>query len=100
MRVGFTAALTHPLTGLTPGSIIAFNGITLNLGDAYNNNTGVFTCPVDGNYFFMTSLMSGYNTKIHAEIVLQDIPLAAVYSQSSKLSEKQTHIHVLAKMPD
>lgn len=84
VRIAFTASLTHSLQGLSVDSVIIFDAIAINLGKGYSNTTGIFTCPADGNYFIMTTLMSGPGSRIHAEVVLDNTPKAAVFAQSSK----------------
>ena len=84
VRIAFTASLTHSIQGLSVGSVIIFDAIDINLGKGYSNTTGIFTCPADGNYFIMTSLMSGPGSRIHVEVVLDNTPKAAIFAQSSK----------------
>ena len=59
-----------------------FDDVTINLGNGYSKSNGVFTCPNNGHYFFMTSLMSGPTNKISAEIVVDGVAKAGVFSQS------------------
>ncbi|XP_033762936.1 complement C1q tumor necrosis factor-related protein 5-like [Pecten maximus] len=40
----------------TAADILIFDRVVLNEGDAYNNSTGVFTCPVNGTYKFTWSV--------------------------------------------
>ena len=47
---------------------VKFRGVTLNEGDHYDPNTGVFTCPADGIYVFTVSLYS--NSRYYSTVDL------------------------------
>jgi hypothetical protein len=49
--VGFTAYLDHR-QDVPANSVLKFNRVLYNLGNAYNNYTGIFTVPVNGTYLF------------------------------------------------
>lgn len=47
-----------------PGERIIYNSVRMNVGGAYDAGNGVFTCPINGYYFFSItsfSLVSRYN---------------------------------------
>ncbi|KAI4877702.1 hypothetical protein NFI96_031901 [Prochilodus magdalenae] len=62
-RLSFSAALTR--TQIDPGTII-FNKVFANEGHSYNPDTGMFTAPVSGRYFFSAVLTGHKNVKIEA----------------------------------
>ncbi|KAI1895854.1 hypothetical protein AGOR_G00111050 [Albula goreensis] len=62
-RLAFSAALTYPQ--VNPGTIV-FNKVFLNEGEFYNPQTGIFTAPLDGRYFFSAILTGRKNEKIEA----------------------------------
>lgn len=56
--VAFTAVVTPAdLTDLGAGQIIVFDKIITNVGNTYDNRTGIFTAPVRGVYVFEMALM-------------------------------------------
>ncbi|XP_023694540.2 EMILIN-1b [Paramormyrops kingsleyae] len=62
-QLSFSAALTYPK--VTSGTII-FDKVFVNKGDFYNPQTGIFTAPLDGHYFFSAILTGQKNVKIEA----------------------------------
>ena len=84
--INFTASLSSTMQGLSAGSTIVFDDVNINLGNGYSNSNGVFTCPNNGHYFFMTSLMSGPTDKISAEIVVDGVAKASVLSKSGNIN--------------
>ncbi|KAG5857373.1 hypothetical protein ANANG_G00018780 [Anguilla anguilla] len=62
-RLSFSAALTNQHDN--PGTIV-FNKVFVNQGDFYNPQTGIFTAPLDGRYFFSAVLTGRKNEKIEA----------------------------------
>ncbi|XP_071180307.1 heavy metal-binding protein HIP-like [Mytilus edulis] len=62
-RPAFTASLTsHKNLG---NEVIIFDKIWLNMGGAYDNDTGVFTAPKTGLYSISTTVMSHHNSDLH-----------------------------------
>nr|ABO26662.1 sialic acid binding lectin [Haliotis discus discus] len=50
-ETAFSAGLTTHLT-LQAGATVIYDKVFTNIGNAYDNNTGVFTCPQTGIYVF------------------------------------------------
>ena len=44
-----------------PSNQMAFKTVLTNEGGAFNADTGVFTCPVSGYYYFNAALLKHYN---------------------------------------
>ena len=74
---------------------ITFNAVTTNVGGAYNEKTGIFTCPIDGvygfiwtlaidnkKYFFVTLYKNGSAEDFKAYARLTDVK-SSVRSQST-----------------
>ena len=49
--IGFTAYTSEDLS-LSTGQVVKFNEVPTNMGAAFDVDTGVFTCPAAGLYFF------------------------------------------------
>ncbi|XP_051952563.1 EMILIN-1-like [Xyrauchen texanus] len=62
-RLSFSAALTRPQDN---AGTIFFNKVMVNEGNVYNPDTGMFTAPVNGRYFFSAVLTGHKNVKIEA----------------------------------
>ncbi|KAL1253881.1 hypothetical protein QQF64_016110 [Cirrhinus molitorella] len=62
-RMSFSAALTRPQPN---AGTIVFNKVFVNERNAYNPQTGMFTAPVKGRYFFSAVLTGHKNVKIEA----------------------------------
>merc|ERR1719239_1527354 len=53
-NVFFSAVVSSPngYVTLSTGQVIVFDKVISNEGNAYNKQNGIFTCPLDGFYFF------------------------------------------------
>ncbi|OWF36043.1 complement C1q subcomponent subunit B-like isoform X2 [Mizuhopecten yessoensis] len=56
--VAFTATRLGNLTNIPIYHTIVFEQVGVNEHNAYNSNTGVFTCPYDGLYEFASTIVS------------------------------------------
>ena len=56
-NIAFTVALNH--NGPQPDKKVMYDLILLNIGNGYSAQSGVFTCPRDGEYVFTWSTMGG-----------------------------------------
>ncbi|XP_052001127.1 EMILIN-1-like [Xyrauchen texanus] len=76
-RLSFSATLTNPM--VTSGTII-FDNTLVNEGDRYNPQTGIFTAPLDGRYFFSAILTGHKNERIEAVLSKSNYGMARVDS--------------------
>ncbi|KPP70123.1 EMILIN-1-like [Scleropages formosus] len=76
-QLSFSAALTNPQ--VNSGTII-FDKVFVNKGGFYNPQTGIFTAPLDGHYFFSAVLTGRKNEKIEAVLSKQNYGVARVDS--------------------
>ena len=86
-NVAFHALLGGGKTGdhNVIGQILVFDQTMLNIGGAYNNNTGIFVTPVEGIYILSISLtaensVDGHN---HVDIMKNGEEIAAAYSSGT-----------------
>ncbi|KAL3882725.1 hypothetical protein ACJMK2_029037 [Sinanodonta woodiana] len=65
-HIAFCVTLGYGSGPVHPHEIIHFDTVLLNDGNGFNNQTGIFTCPLSGTYFFSLSLMisPGYVTAV------------------------------------
>ncbi len=59
-KVAFSVHLRgDKAVSLTGGSVVLFDQVLTNIGNGYNENSGAFTAPVAGTYFFTIYFMAG-----------------------------------------
>lgn len=77
-QISFSAALSIPV--LEAGTI-QFDKILVNDGHAYDPETGIFTAPIEGRYFF-SAILTGYkDEKIEAVLSKSNLGIARVDSE-------------------
>ncbi len=59
-------------TRVPTGSVLEFNRIRVNLGDGYDIQTGSFTTPVHGIYFFTLSFMTAKEKNSNLALYVND----------------------------
>lgn len=57
-RVSFSASIGSNSLTLGNGQTLKFETILTNDGNAYDDRTGVFTCPAAGTYMFVVDALS------------------------------------------
>jgi hypothetical protein len=68
---------------LETGQTIIFTNNMLNKGEAYNNNTGIFTVPMSGTYIFMIHLCIQNRRGINYGIMVDDTVYTSGYFYES-----------------
>ncbi|CAG5114731.1 unnamed protein product, partial [Candidula unifasciata] len=77
--VAFSSKLSYNRE-LKPLDTVIFDTILTNDGNAYDPDTGKFTAVTPGTYFFHSTILSGYNTKVETAIIVNDKEIARIYS--------------------
>ncbi|XP_077976873.1 caprin-2-like [Glandiceps talaboti] len=82
-KVAFTAALSaHQWTGYHD-AVIVYDSEISNIGSAYSTNTGKFTCPYAGIYYFSISAMRKQGVNLHACLVKNSSQVACIWISHS-----------------
>ena len=89
--VAFSAGLTQQVS-LTPNTSVAFDRVWLNIGDGYDNTTGIFTCPVAGTYVFM---YSGLAESVNMLPIFNHLSHRYAKNRHIKRIEKAHHVAAL-----
>lgn len=66
----FSAQMTDHAQSLVSHQTILFPHVVLNEGSAFDNQTGVFTCPEAGVYHFDVTIMAFSNEQVETELVI------------------------------
>ena len=70
--VAFYAQLTTDKSGVTNHETLAFDKIMINLGNAYNGMSGVFTAPSMGLYAFHWTNTNADRSYMNTELIVQN----------------------------
>ena len=71
--MAFTASVTTPSSTLNRRTLV-FNQVISNIGNGYNNCTGVFSAPATGTYVFYASAVEHNKQNLQLDIVLNSVP--------------------------
>ena len=78
--VAFHAELGPHKYNLTGGQTIRFETIKENVGNAYNPNTGIFTCTKSGLYFFTFTILAFSGDNIETKLLVNETPVMYSFS--------------------
>uniref|UniRef100_A0A3B3USM6 Cerebellin-1-like n=1 Tax=Poecilia latipinna TaxID=48699 RepID=A0A3B3USM6_9TELE len=86
-RVAFSAALIESQTWTSVGPFdryhtLAFKKVITNIGNAYNPETGIFTAPVKGLYYFRFTGVVGSTGKLNAGLKKNGENIVAIYHKA------------------
>lgn len=81
--VGFTAKLSEHATNLGLNQPVIFDNVHTNVGNAYSRDTGVFTAPVNGTYYFISTIMCHPGDFLEAEMVHNGNHVVFLYAYDS-----------------
>ena len=79
-EVGFSARVSQHLTNLAANQRIVFGTLVSNIGNYYNNLTGIFYAPVSGTYMFYVNILAEPGHYIETELLANGNLLAEIYS--------------------
>ncbi|KAM9421335.1 complement C1q-like protein 2 isoform 2-T2 [Salvelinus alpinus] len=65
---------------------VVYKKVTTNIGEAYNPETGVFTAPVGGAYYFTFTCNVGNSGVANAALLKNGVNMAAVYEYANPKS--------------
>ena len=103
LQVAFFATLTNTQMHLGYLQNIAFDHVETNIGNSYDNNSGVFRAPEAGTYVFSTTLMTHIDHTTYYGIYLnlrQVSQMLIMGQQKSYDTESQTVVLHLNKGDD
>ncbi|XP_041721590.1 complement C1q-like protein 2 isoform X2 [Coregonus clupeaformis] len=90
-KVAFSTSLTvndehYHLGPFDNDTTVVYKKVTTNIGEAYNPDTGVFTAPVGGAYYFTFTCNVGNSGKANAALLKNGVKMAAVYETANPKS--------------
>ena len=86
--MAFTATMPDTQTLLEAGVRVVYSTIISNIGDAYNNDTGIFTAPFNGTYSFAVTTMPSFNGGHYTTLTVNGEAQCTAYSPASIVSGK------------
>ncbi|CAG2216286.1 C1QL [Mytilus edulis] len=75
-KYAFFATLSSSHDNLPANTVVMFDTVSLNEGDAYDGTTGKFTCPEDGLYHFSWTTVSNARKDFVSVLVANDRKIA------------------------
>lgn len=79
--VAFFGRLDSNLANIGDNHVIPFEEVVSDTHSAFNGQTGVFTCPESGYYYFVVSLLAYPDAHVEAEIKLNGNGIVEVYAR-------------------
>ncbi|XP_033741444.1 uncharacterized protein LOC117328156 [Pecten maximus] len=95
MKKAFSAQTSHHENSLVTHQTVLFPHVILNEGSAYDNLTGVFTCPEAGIYHFSVTIMVFRNDEIETELVVNGNQVMFNYAGGNQRHNQGTNAVLL-----
>ncbi|XP_076117247.1 heavy metal-binding protein HIP-like [Mytilus galloprovincialis] len=89
-KYAFFATLSSSHDNLPANTVVMFDTVSLNEGDAYDGTTGEFTCPEDGLYHFSWTTVSNARKDFVSVLVANDRKIAENAVDSDSVSDGMT----------
>ena len=86
--MAFTATMPDTQTLLEAGVRVVYSTIISNIGDAYNDTTGIFTAPLNGTYSFAVTTMPSNGPGHLTALTVNGEVQCAAFSATSLVSGK------------
>ena len=84
--MAFSAKMPDARTYIEAGVRLVYSIVVSNIGDAYNDNTGIFTAPFNGTYSFAMTTMPSNNGYYYTVVTVNGDPQCTAYSPTSTVS--------------
>ena len=78
--MAFFVGLTNNIGPISQHADIVFDRVVTNVGDAYDQDTGRFTAPVNGTYQFNVIIAAQGRQKVRSAESLSSKPSSAIHS--------------------
>ncbi|XP_060076694.1 uncharacterized protein LOC132556327 [Ylistrum balloti] len=82
----FHLELTHSLTA-GKGNIVKFDDETLDDGDGYNANDGIYTVPKTGTYVITWTTLSGFRSYIQTYLIVNGVRRGASFADAQEIHD-------------
>ncbi|CAG2208604.1 unnamed protein product [Mytilus edulis] len=89
-KYAFFATLSSDRSYLPENSVVMFDTVSLNEGDAYDGTTGIFTCPEDGLYHFSWTTVTNAGKDFTSVLVANHRRIAENAVDSDSVSDAMT----------
>ena len=66
---------------------LVFDSVQTNVGNAYNNYSGIFTVPVSGIYCFSWSIANGCRAQVYTVLVVNNEEVGAIPTDGASICE-------------
>ncbi|XP_033097975.1 complement C1q tumor necrosis factor-related protein 3-like [Anneissia japonica] len=81
-KVAFSAGRTKTMTSQEPGSVITYDTLFVNAGYDFDKDTGIFTCRINGTYYFVMHVANFYDVgdnNLYVELLKNNKHIVSVY---------------------